>query len=440
MPYHIALSCPFDLAKFHRDAQAGKCPRHTMWELSQGLNATVHQPDRQAVRLRDRLLAKLIGQPEHWAMARALSTQLKPTDVVFCTGEDVGFPIAIMISMKRAQPQLAVYILEPNRLRVKIIIRAFRLARSIGLFLTNTSLKAKTLHQSFQIPTHRVAIVREQTDVRFFHPRHPSIQPPKPRPIIASAGLEQRDYATLALATQDLDVDVHVCAVSPNASAKTRVQFPPQFPPNMTIQPLDWPAFRQLYQNADIVVISLLHNTYSAGLTVLMEALACQRPVIITRTPGLAEQFIDAGLVTGVNPNDPAGMMQAIQYLLSHPEVAAAQAERGYTRILEEHTSELYVNDLILQLQELHDQPLKADAQFGQELSHPGQPHQGSGIVDYMHTTASPALQTPKVATDRDCVAKSPNAAVYSLDQEAIAQNLPMSTLDTSQSKAVLEE
>lgn len=55
-----------------------------------------------------------------------------------------------------------------------------------------------------------------------------------------------------------------------------------------------------------------------------MEAMACRRPVIITRTPGLASRLIDAGVVTGVMPGDAAEMQQAILELLNHPERAEA--------------------------------------------------------------------------------------------------------------------
>ncbi len=351
MRYHICLSRSVDLSKFHRDAQLDQCPRHTMWDLSQELDATVHHPDAKAVTWIDRRLAKLTSEPEHWALARSLINKLTAKDLVFCTGEDVGFPLAILAGFKANRPKLVVYILEPKRLRVRALLKLFRLAQSVDLFLTNTQLKADYLRQYLQLPQEKVHVVREQTDVRFFCPGPVTLE--KQRPLIASAGLEQRDYKTLAEATRDLDVDVNICAVSPNASAKTRVAFPEVMPPNMTAHPQEWRQFRQLYRNSDMVVISLLYNTYSAGLTTLMEALACRRPVIITRTPGLAERLIDLGVVTGVAPGDAAAMKQAILNFINNPELAEAQAQRGYELILQEHTSEAYVQDLVCQFKQL---------------------------------------------------------------------------------------
>ncbi|MEM5838768.1 hypothetical protein AAHH59_10735, partial [Pediococcus acidilactici] len=57
----------------------------------------------------------------------------------------------------------------------------------------------------------------DQTDTIFFRPSPASLD--KPRPVIASVGLEKRDYRTLAAATSDLDVDVKISGFSRDASA-----------------------------------------------------------------------------------------------------------------------------------------------------------------------------------------------------------------------------
>jgi glycosyltransferase involved in cell wall biosynthesis len=321
-----------------------------MWELSQILQATVHQPELERVKPIDRLTAKLISQPQHWALSRLLSQQLDSDNTVFCTGEDIGIPLAILNRFNRNRCKLAMQVMEPSRIRVKNTIQNLGLAQSIDLFLTNTQAKAETLCRKLHVPDRQVFVLREQTDVQFFYP---GAAVEKSRPIIACTGFEQRDYKTLAAATQNLDLDVKICAVSPNASKKTRVAFPDVMPSNMTPHPQEWQQFRQLYRNADIVVVSLLYNTYSAGLTSLMEAMACRRPVVITRTPGLASRLIDAGIVIGVAPEDAAGMQQAILRLLNNPEQAETLAQAGYDFLLKNHTSEQYMQDLVDQLQQL---------------------------------------------------------------------------------------
>jgi glycosyltransferase involved in cell wall biosynthesis len=106
----------------------------------------------------------------------------------------------------------------------------------------------------------------------------------------------------------------------------------------------------QLYRDADIVVVSLLENKSTSGITTLLEAMSCRRPVVVTKTQGLACYLDTPGTVTVVNPGDPDGLRQAIVNLLNHPEVAEAQAERGYRLALKHYNSEQYIENIASQL------------------------------------------------------------------------------------------
>lgn len=140
--------------------------------------------------------------------------------------------------------------------------------------------------------------------------------------------------------------------MSPNATATTDT-FPKKIPANMAVGQYDWPDLRQLYRDSDVVVISLKPHNFQAGLTTLFESLACRRPVVMTRTPGLVEEFIDADVVTGVEPHDSAGMREAILYLLSNPQEAEAQTERGYQLVRQSYNSEQFVDGIATQLASL---------------------------------------------------------------------------------------
>jgi glycosyltransferase involved in cell wall biosynthesis len=350
MRYHIALSRPFDFAEINRKVQLGESPNHTMWELSQKMNATIHHPVHQSITAFDKLAARIVGQPEHWALARRLLGQLNEDDLVLCTGEDIGLPIALLFKLTGMQSKLIIFAVAPHRTRFQWLSRFFNLKSQVDLFTTDTTFKVDALLQGLNLPAHQVALLPTPTDVNFFKP---GAAAPKSRPVIASGGLEQRDYQTLAIATQNLDADVKICAVSPNASNKTKVTFPTVMPANMTSRHYPWADFLQLYRDADVVVISLLQNHYSAGLTTLVEALACRRPVVMTRTPGLGETLINMGVAIGVEPGDAAGMEKAIAHLLADPEVAAAQAQRGYDLVQQKYTSEHYVQNFATLFQKL---------------------------------------------------------------------------------------
>lgn len=356
MNYHIALSRPFDLDSLEKEASDDRRPRHVLWTLQQRLSARVHQPNIHAVTLQDRLLSKLIGQPEHWALARQMVANLTGDDVVFCVGEDIGFPVALLVAWKHLNTKVVVSVMAPDRLRVRSVVKLFNLQQNIPVFFVNTKLKAKSLCDWLSLPSDRVRVLPEQTDVRFFKPGESTNQGEVP--IIASGGMEQRDYKTLAQATKSMDVDVRISAVSPNASTSTRVSFPETVPDNMKIDHYEWQALRQLYRDASVVVVSLLPNDYSAGLTTLIEAMACRRPVIISRTPGLAEELIDQGLVVGVPPLDDDALRLAITTLLNDQDYAEKLAQRGYDAVMASFTSENHVQYLANHIRQLDVKPV----------------------------------------------------------------------------------
>lgn len=344
MNYHIALSRKFDLESIARNAAEGKCPNHVIWEISQILKAEIYQPEADLVLPLDRLRGKIISSPEHWALARQLSKQLHENDVIFCTGEDVGIPIATLCGVKPQKPKVIIFFHNINRLRGRVALKLFHLREKIDLFMTSTRTHAEFLQRYLNLPDNRVSVFVEQpTDISFFTPQNSQ---PKPRPWIASGGLEKRDYRTLALATQEMNVDVKICALSPNATTSKRA-FPKILPSNMSCYAYDWQELRQLYRDSDLVVISLFPNNFQAGLSTLFEALACRRPVIITRSPNIIGELIDSGIVTGVNPQDPVELRQAIADLLDHPEKAQAQAEKGYQLSLQRFNHHHYVTAFI---------------------------------------------------------------------------------------------
>ncbi|MBW4634642.1 MAG: glycosyltransferase family 4 protein [Iphinoe sp. HA4291-MV1] len=348
MKYHIALCPSCDLEAIARAAQAGKNPRHTTWDLSQLLGASIHQPVDEPVLPIDKIRARIIGHPKHWSLARQLSLQLQKDDVIYCTGEHIGFPIAALCSAKRKRPKIIVFVHNINRLRACLALKLFDLANRIDLFVTTTPAQAEFLQHYLHLGENQIYQVSSlPIDLSFFTPG-PSLLN-KSRPVIGSGGLEKRDYRTLANATQDLNVDVKVCAFSPSTTALKR-SFPKVTPNNMSFRFYDWCELLQLYRDSDVIVLSLFENNYQAGLTTLFEAMACRRPVVVTHSPGIIADLIDSGIVTGVNPCDPIGLKQAIQSLLNNSQKAEIQAHRGYELVHNQYNHSKYMQALVTKL------------------------------------------------------------------------------------------
>ena len=89
----------------------------------------------------------------------------------------------------------------------------------------------------------------------------------------------------------------------------TRRHCPAEIPANMIIPSLQPRELVQLYRDGDVVVVPMFPNKY-AGITSLIEGLACERPVVASRTRGLVDYLSPPDGISAVEPSDPDAMRQ----------------------------------------------------------------------------------------------------------------------------------
>jgi glycosyltransferase involved in cell wall biosynthesis len=318
--------------------------------LRHSLNAEIHQPVHHNVTLGDRFWARVFAiDPAQVALGRTLARKLTDQDVVFAAGEDVGFPLALALHTKKQRPRLVIEVHNPRRPRVRFALRYLRLKNVVDLFTVTADHKVDFLLQDLQFRSDQVHLMNQTTDTNFFSPGPPS--PDKKRPVIAASGLEHRDYITLAEATADLDVDVRICAVSPNAT-KRRDAFPEVLPANMKAGFYGWTELRQLYRDADVVAIPLRPNALGAGQTAIMEALACGRPVVTIHARSMVDDYASEGLLYTVPAQNPMALRGVIEDVLKHPDQASVRARRARARVVEDFSNEHWVQHVTALLRE----------------------------------------------------------------------------------------
>jgi glycosyltransferase involved in cell wall biosynthesis len=339
----IVTSKWLDVDKLLKEIAAGERPRHVLLDLAKKVSARIDMPDDTLhPTIGDRYHGRLFSTPSLWALARKIVTESGPDDTLFCTGEDIGIPLAFYCRSKPNPPCLVVTVHNLDRPRGRFALRWFRAAHAVDLWITPAQTQADFLIHHAGIPAKRVRVIPEQTDTSFYHSSETTV-PAHERPIIASVGLEQRDYRTLAAATHDLPVDVRISGFSKDAQA-LRTAFPDQMPGNMSRKYYEWTQLAELYQSADIVVVPLFPNRYVAGITTFLETLASRRPLIVTRTEGLAPYTDIPGICQTVPPADPAKLRRAIEHLLHTPPAADQLAARGHAWLLAHHTPEHWIN------------------------------------------------------------------------------------------------
>lgn len=365
---HIALSKPLNFPSILAEAEADRAPSHILLNLAQRLPVTFHIPGAPplfadpahpprmphclapetplpAPTLSDKLHGRLFPTPALWAHARQILASTSPTDTIYCTGEDIGLPLATLAKKLKNPPKITTFIHNLNRPRAKALLALHHPLKHIHTFFSNTPLQLDFL-RSKKIPQNRLLLLPEQIDTHFFRPPAPDTRHPTPdTPLLVSVGLEQRDYKTLATATHDLPIHVKISGFSKDARAMANA-FPDPLPQNMTRQFYDWPALRDLYHHATLVIVPLFSNRYCAGLTAFLEAAACNVPTIITATPGLTPLLPQNACLT-VPPHNPEALRTAIQSLLENPQRAAALATNAHTWLHAEHTPTHFLNTLL---------------------------------------------------------------------------------------------
>jgi glycosyltransferase involved in cell wall biosynthesis len=343
MGYHIVLKSMDEdyLVQMSKEAKAGQCPNFDFLMLPEKIGATTYLTNVRPS-YKDKLLGFLEAKPENWALARKLSNQLDKNDVIYCTSEEVAIPIAAFYSGKKNRPRIISFFSNLVRPRALLSTKLFRVVRSIDLFLVVSPYQGQILSKYLNVPESRIRLLWHKVDLSFFTPACSSEG--KSRPVIASVGLEKRDYRLIAAATNDMDVEVKISGNSPHARQLSR-SFPDVMPPNMSCRFYPWDELVQLYRDADIVIVSTFENNYAAGVTSLLEAMACKRPIIVTRTKGLT-RYLDSDAMLTVNPGDVEGLKQAIVYLLNHPEKAKELAEQAYQIAVMRHSIEGFVDEV----------------------------------------------------------------------------------------------
>ncbi|MES2143556.1 MAG: glycosyltransferase family 4 protein [Pseudomonadota bacterium] len=334
--YHVVLASPIGIEATRRDVQAGLRPRHFMLELAARLDATIHEPSETTAP--PDLLHKILKTPGPVIdLARRVAAACQDEDVIFCNSESVALPVAQALIKARKGARLASFghnLYRPRIALAKLLSGAFRRIDRFHV-ISKDQLRDPD----------RQRLYLEQVDDRFFTPRGKAEPAPGPnaRPLIVSVGLEQRDYVTLAKATSDMDLDVRISGASRDARV-LRETFPEVMPANMDKQFYSWPDLRDLYRRADLVVVPVRPNSYAAGITSILEALAVGKPVIASRTTGLDGTLADDAAVEWVPPSDAGALRSAIARLLQDAPARDALAENGAAIFAGHHRKDLRVS------------------------------------------------------------------------------------------------
>jgi len=310
-------------------------PRQDVVELARALEAELlsYSELRQASWF-TRALASWVGKPVAlaWLAFRRRGT------FYFANAENTALPLALLLKMRPTSTLAFIGHRLTTPLKTRLI-RVFNLLRHTDVVFCYSGVQERYIIDRLGYPADRVRRIPFQVDEQFFTPSaEPSVEGG-----VVSVGREMRDYPTLFAALDGTGVPVAVVASSPWSKRADRTANR-TIPENVTIlRNLSNRALRALYRKAAVVVLPLVNVDFTAGITALLEAQACGRPVVASASAGIVDAF-EPGSVVVVPCNDPVALRTAVLQLIERPDEAALLAERAREGVLRDRTLARWVS------------------------------------------------------------------------------------------------
>ena len=189
----------------------------------------------------------------------------------------------------------------------------------------------------------RVHVVPFGVDAAFWTPS----QVVRAGDVLAIGNDGHRDWSTLVAAARDIQGRVLIY---------TRHPRPEGLPANVTWQPADWyrqllsdAEIRDLFRQAAVVVVPVEDVPQPSGQSVTLQAMACARPVVLSKTRGLwqPETLRDGENVVLVDPGDPEALARAVRDLLDDSPRAEAIGHAARADVVRDARVELYAARLL---------------------------------------------------------------------------------------------
>lgn len=234
-------------------------------------------------------------------------------DVIFSDGEHIGIPLALGMCLRRLRTP---HLMLGHHLTTNAKRRVFRVLRrqmEISRLLVHSSRQLELSATELGFERSRLALVPYGVDHDFWSPS-PGID----ERLVVSAGREHRDYVTLAHACRDIRARVFIAAGS-LFSPSARQDQPEAWPANFEVGFANPRSLRHWYARAGVVVVPLVPNDFQAGVTVILEAMAMAKPVVITATAGQRDIIVNGTTGVLVPPSDSRALHEVVDCLLTNP-------------------------------------------------------------------------------------------------------------------------
>jgi glycosyltransferase involved in cell wall biosynthesis len=292
----------------------------------------------------NRLLRLTGGYGGDFASALASLRTANRSDVVFTTTDTVGIPLILLKRAGLLRPPVvyaAVGLPERlvqlrNRMMRRLYARALRRASRIVAYAES---EAKWLRTWLGPGGPPILFLPFGVDVESFSPEATV----RPDVDVVSVGADpRRDFQLLsAVAAEHPELRFQIVA------AKDHARTLGPLPPNVTLETdLSLEQVRERLAAARVVALPVRRNSYSGATTVLLQAMAMAKPVVVSRTDAIAEGYALRDRVNCrlVEPGDSEALERALLETLADAGSLGSHARETVERDLswERYTNALW--------------------------------------------------------------------------------------------------
>ena len=327
MRAHLEYAHTLDPVAWSARHAAGLVPDRLPYGLdrleSHGFEVEARQPAGGVVGLFDGAARRMTGGFEFVEAMRAPAR--RRCDIALCWDERTGVPAALR-SRLPGEPEAVLGVNwltdsdAPIGRRGRMLARQ-ALGRAAGVWAMSPP-QLGVLERDWGIDRRRLHLLHLGIDVEFWHETSGR---PHSELVVGAGNDRHRDHKLLVEAIGRLRrrrPRVHLELVTQH-----RVDVPKEL--GRRHAHLSHSGMRDLYSRASVVALAVKPNSHLSGLSVLLESMACSRPVAVTESPGLSEYARDGETALFVPPNDANAFADAVDRLLSDRAQAAALGASG---------------------------------------------------------------------------------------------------------------
>ncbi|MBB6051621.1 glycosyltransferase family 4 protein [Armatimonas rosea] len=278
------------------------------------------------------------------ALAVAGWRRRKGYQALFTNGENIGIFLALLLRLSgKKRPK---HVTIGHRLstgKKKLFFGTLQLWREMDTIFVYATTQLAHGERVLGIPAERLRLIPFHADANFWRPL-PEIAENEKQ--VSAAGLEWRDYPTLLAAAERLpETQFPLAAASPWSKHNNETE-KRTMPANVSARRYEYGELRELYLSSGVVAVPLYENDFQAGITAILEAMACGKAVVTTRTEGQTDAILDGENGLYVPVGDPGAWEKTLTRLQSDPALRQKLGSNA-RRWIEKHASlERWVDNL----------------------------------------------------------------------------------------------